>query len=222
MIATSSIFPARRVRILVPALLAAIAWLAVLLQLYLSVVRALGNGKSAIDGIVVYLGFFTVLTNIFVALVASAGALGKGDPPAPRLYRPPVVGCATTAILLVGIVYHFVLRHVWSPQGAQWVADALLHYVVPAGALLHWLAYREAGRIGWPAPLAWCIYPAAYFAYALARGAILGSYPYSFVNAATLGYPRVLANALGLLAGFLILGYAVVGVARLMAGGRAR
>jgi hypothetical protein len=52
------------------------------------------------------------------------------------LYRLPFVGCATAAILVVGIGYHALLREIWDPRGAQRVADVVLHYVVPAGALL--------------------------------------------------------------------------------------
>ena len=108
--------PALPLRVLAPAILAAVAWLAVLLQLWLSVQLVIGNGKSIVDGIIVFLGYFTILTNIFVALVASAGARSNG--PTLWLYRPSVVGCATTAILLVSIAYHLLLREIWSPQGA--------------------------------------------------------------------------------------------------------
>lgn len=201
-------------RALMPALLAAMAWLGVLLQLWLSVQLGLGNGLSIADGIVVFLGYFTVLTNIFVALVASAGALGRR--PTPRLYRPSVVGCATTAILFVGIAYHLLLREVWSPHGAQLLADNLLHYGVPVGALVHWLLYRHSERLAAWAPLAWCLYPAAYLAYALARGEVLDSYPYPFIDVGALGYPRVLFHSLGLMAGFACLGFVVLGMRRLV------
>ena len=209
--------PAHPVRASVPALLAAVAWSAVLLQLWLSVQLGLSNGKSIVGGLVVFLGYFTVLTNIFVALVGTAGALSKSPTAFSWLYRPSVVGCATTAILLVGIAYHFLLRKIWSPQGAQWLADVLLHYVVPAGALLHWLAYRHTERLAARAPLAWCLYPTAYLVYALARGELLGSYPYPFIDVAALGYQQVMINAVGLLAAFVGLGFAVLGLARLPA-----
>ena len=211
--------PALPLRVLAPAILAAVAWLAVLFQLWLSVQLVIGNGKSIVDGIIVFLGYFTILTNIFVALVASAGARSNG--PTLWLYRPSVVGCATTAILLVSIAYHLLLREIWSPQGAQLLADNLLHYVVPAGALLHWLAYRHTQRLTARAPLVWCLYPTLYLAYALARGELLGSYPYPFIDVPTLGYQQVLLNAVGLLGAFVGLGFAVLGLAHLVAKSRA-
>jgi hypothetical protein len=212
--------PAHPVRAVVPAALAVVAWLAVLLQLWLSVQLGLSKGKAIADGIVVFLGYFTVLTNIFVAFVASAGALSKSPTVPVWLYRPSVVGCATAAILLVGIAYHFLLRKIWSPQGTQLLADILLHYVVPAGALLHWLVYRDVGRLSGRAPLVWCLYPVLYLVYALARGELLGSYPYPFIDVTALGYQQVLVNAIGLMAGFVGLGYAVLGIARLAVAAR--
>jgi hypothetical protein len=199
-----------------PALLAAIAWFAVLLQLWLSIQLATSNGKTLTDGLVAYLGYFTVLTNIFVAVVATAGAIGRGRAARVALYTPAMVGCATTAILLVGIVYHLLLRNVWAPQGAQWLADVLLHYVVPAGALLHWLVYRHQDRLDAWTPVSWSVYPLAYVIYALIRGELLGSYPYPFIDVAALGYVQVLVNTAALWAAFLVLGFAVLGLSRMV------
>lgn len=197
-----------------PRLLAAIAWFGVLLQLWLSVGLAVASGKPVTSGLVVYFGYFTVLTNIFVALVCTAGSSSRRSPRSPRLYSLPMVGCATCAILIVGIGYHFLLREVWAPQGAQWVADVVLHYVVPVGALLHWLVYRHAEHWAWWTPLSWCWYPFLYFAYVLVRGEILGSYPYPFVDVLTLGYTQAIINAVGLLFGFVVMGYALLGLKR--------
>jgi hypothetical protein len=214
--------PASLVRAFAPALLAGVAWFAVLLQLWLSIQLGFANGKSLVGGLVAFFGYFTVLTNIFVALVASAGVLSQNRAVPPYwLYRPSVVGCATTAILVVGIAYHLLLRKIWAPQGTQLLADILLHYVVPAGALAHWLVYRHNQRLAALAALAWCLYPLAYLVYALVRGEFLGSYPYPFVDVAALGYEQVLLNAAGLMAAFLGVAFAVLGLARLVAPNRA-
>src|SRR5690349_7734222 len=101
---------------LAAAVVAAIAWCAVLLQLGLSLQLATQNGKSVLGGLVVFSGYFTVLTNIFVAIVCTAGVLGRNATEAPPFYRPSIAGCATTAIVIVGIGYHLLLRNVWAPQ----------------------------------------------------------------------------------------------------------
>ena len=126
-----------------------------------------------------------------------------------------MVGCATGAILIVGIGYHFLLREIWAPQGAQWVANVVLHYVVPAGALLHWLVYRHAEHWAWWAPLSWCWYPLLYFVYVMVRGEILASYPYPFIDVLALGYTQSVINAVGFLFGFTVMGYALLGLKRL-------
>ncbi len=201
-------------------LLAVAAWFGVLLQLWLSIRLALVNGTPVISGLVSYLGYFTVLTNIFVALVCTAGSLRQHPPRCSSLYRLPLVGCSTAAILVVGIGYHALLRESWNPQGPQWVADVVLHYVVPAGALLHWLVYRDDDRAVWWAPLSWCWYPLVYFIYVMLRGEVLSSYPYPFIDVLTLGYARSVINAVGFLVGFVVLGFALLGLRGLVKGAR--
>jgi hypothetical protein len=58
------------------------------------------------------------------------------------------------------------------------------------------------------------VYPVVYFVYILARGAVFGLYPYSFLNVARLGHLQVFFNALGLLAAFLGLGLCLAGFDR--------
>lgn len=193
-----------------PALVAASAWAGLALQLVLTVQATRATGGTVADALVIYTGYFTLLTNLFVALVATTTVAA----PSHALARATVRGCATTAILLVGVAYHLLLREVWDPQGAQKVADVTLHYVTPALAVLWWLLAPPAQRLGARAPLAWAAYPLAYFAYALVRGEWLGTYPYPFIDVPALGYPRVWLNAVGLAGVFLVFGYALWGLAR--------
>jgi hypothetical protein len=197
------------------ALVAVIAWLGVLLQLYLSVRLTLGSGKPVVDGLVAFFGYFTVATNIFVAL-ASTLPLTFGRSRLGRWFGTSMVlGCATTAIALVGIVYHWLVRNVWAPEGLQWLADVMLHYAVPIAFFVYWILFPPRQELPLWAPLAWCIYPIIYIAYALARGELIGSYPYHFIDVTSLGYSRVLINSLGLLVVFVVLGGLVYGIARL-------
>jgi hypothetical protein len=200
-----------------PALaVAALSWCALLLQLGILLRTAVIHHSGIGPAILTYLGYFTVLSNLFIALACSAGVMSP-NPAAPGLfYRPQMVGCATTSIVLVGLTYHALLRELWDPTGAQWLADVLLHYVVPLIALLHWLVYRGRDKLPWWAPFLWCVYPVLYFVCALIRGALTDIYPYPFVDVTALGYLRVLGNAVGLLGAFTILGFAVRGVGRLL------
>lgn len=75
--------------------------------------------------------------------------------------------------------------------------------------------YRHRQVLAKHTPLRWCVFPAAYLAYALIRGAMLGSYPYPFIDVLAIGYMRVAINSIGLLVLFLALGYSVLGLSRL-------
>ncbi len=197
------------------AALAVLAWAGLLLQLWLSINLAQANGRSAVEGVVVYLGYFTVLSNLFVALVATLPLVAAISRAGLWLARPGVRGCATTAIVCVGIGYHLLLRNIWNPQGLQLIADVMLHYVVPIGALAYWVGFAPRTRLAWLAPVVWCVYPIGYGVYALLRGEAMGTYPYPFLDVAALGYGRVLGNTVGLLGCFLALGLVMVAAVNL-------
>ncbi|MDP3810473.1 MAG: Pr6Pr family membrane protein [Hydrogenophaga sp.] len=195
-------------------LVALIAWFGVLLQLGLSLQLAVANGKSVGDGLVVYLGFFTVLTNLLVAISLSWPLLRPHSAPGRWFQRPGVASAVTVSIVIVGLAYHLLLRHIWNPQGLQWLADVTLHYAVPLLCLVHWWWAVPPARMAWPAPLAWAAWPLAYLAYVLLRGVWLQNYPYPFIDVLALGYPQTLLNSAGLLVVFLLLGSVLVAISR--------
>lgn len=193
---------------------ALVAWFGVLLQLVLSLQLAMVNGKSAGDGVVAYLGYFTVLTNLLVAVSLSWPLLRPHSTPGRWFQRPGVASAVTVSILIVGLAYHLLLRHVWNPQGLQWLADVTLHYATPVLCLAHWWLAVPPARMAWRAPLAWATWPLAYLVYALLRGTWLQSYPYPFIDMTTLGYPQTLLNSAGLLIVFLLIGSVLVAISR--------
>ncbi|MCU6433960.1 Pr6Pr family membrane protein [Undibacterium sp. Jales W-56] len=205
---------------LIPTALLVIAWFGVLLQLWLSVQLAQANGKSIPAGLVVYLGYFTVLTNIFVALVLTCQVVVVSNRVGRFFTDPSTRACAATSIALVGLGYHFLLRQIWNPQGWQWVADIVLHYVTPILFSIYWLVALAKSDLKWWSPFAWCIYPVSYFAYALIRGAVLGAYPYPFIDVAAIGYVPVLRNAFGLLLVFILVGWLLIGLGQVVSGKR--
>lgn len=151
-------------------------------------------------------GYFTILTNLLGAVAMAAVALRW------RI-GARAAAALTVAALGVGIVYHLLLARLWAPQGPAWWSDQGLHTAVPLGLLAWWWAFAPRG-IGWcdiPAFLAW---PAAYGAYALARGAITGFWPYPFLDAGTLGWPQVALNLVAVAAGFAALAAVLVALAQ--------
>jgi hypothetical protein len=194
---------------------AVIAWFGVLLQCYLSLQLATEKGQTIADGLIGFFGFFTVLTNILVCLALTFPLLAK-DSALGRFFASPfaVAGIATS-IAFVAFSYHFLLRNIWNPRGAQWLADVLLHYAIPALFIAYWFIYSRTRSLRWVHPLLWNLYPMAYFVYALVRGEIIGSYPYGFIDAAAIGYRQATVNAFGLLLGFSLLGLLAVGLDRM-------
>jgi hypothetical protein len=190
-----------------------VAWSGVVLQCWLSLKSSHDAGQTLASGLISFFGFFTVLTNILVCLALTV--LVRTPIGERFLASPFALGGIATSIAFVALAYHLLLRNVWNPQGAQWVANAILHYVTPAIFVAYWYCYRRHGSLRWGDALLWSLYPLAYFVYVLARGEIIGSYPYGFVDVSRIGYAQTWLNAVGLLVVFTLLGFAFVGLDRL-------
>jgi hypothetical protein len=201
-------------RIVVTAL-AALAWFGLLLQFFLTVQSNVANGKGALWGIVLYLGYFTILTNLLVCLALTLPLIAPATAPGRFFARSDVNACVATSILFVALAYHFLLRNLWHPQGLPLLADTLLHYVTPILFLLYWWFIFPKGALRWSYPFIWGIYPTVYLVYALIRGAIIGNYPYGFIDPKAIGYEKTLINGVGLLVAFFVLGVVLVVLGRL-------
>jgi hypothetical protein len=164
--------------------------------------------------VITYFSFFTILTNFLVALVFTAAALRPRAAWGQWLLRASVQAGTAVYIAIVGIVYQLLLRHLWNPQGAQWVADVLLHSIIPVGYVLYWSLFAPRDGLTWRNAIGWLVYPGAYLVYTLARGAVSGVYPYPFVDVTALGYGGVFARSAGLLLVFFGMGLLIVAIAR--------
>jgi hypothetical protein len=193
------------------ALGAFLGWFALALQLYLMLVQ---DPAAMLGAVITYFSFFTILTNFLVALVFTVAAVRPRAAWGQWVLRPSVQASTAVYIAIVGIVYQLLLRHLWNPQGAQWVADVLLHSVIPVGYVLYWWLFAPRDELGWKNAVGWLVYPGAYLVYTLARGAVSGLYPYPFVYLNALGYGGVLARAAGLMLVFLGMGLLIVTIAR--------
>lgn len=197
----------------------AIGWFAVLLQSYLTITRVMTHGGTVLGGVVMLLGFFTVLTNILVCVAFTAPWIAPRSSSAALATNPALVAGLAVSIAFVAIAYHFLLRSLWDPRGAQWLADVLLHYVVPLLYVAFWFLGSRDGGLRWIHPLWWALYPLLYFLYAIGRGELIHQYPYVFIDVSAIGYRQTWINAVGLLATFIVLGELFVAIDRF---GRAR
>jgi hypothetical protein len=165
---------------------AALGWFAVLAQYWLSTTEL-----GLVPGTINYFSFFTILSNILVALALTF--------PGSRIFsRPGVRTAIAVYIFVVGTIFFFLLRQIYHPVGLGWYVNILLHYTMPPLYILDWALFVPKKNLSYKSIPAWLIYPVAYCAWLLAHGAASGFYPYPFLNAAELGYPRTALNILGL------------------------
>jgi hypothetical protein len=190
---------------------ACLGWSGLAIQLYLVFIARWADDASLIGGLVRFFSFFTVWCNTLVAVVLTC-ALSCRTSAAHRFFRHPVV-CSGIAvsIVLVGLAYNLLLRHLWQPEGWQWVADEILHDVMPLAFLLYWWLYVPKGMLRIEHVLLWSLYPIIYFSYVLLRGSSIGDYMYPFINVGNIGYVQAFTNAGGLLIGFILIALVVLG-----------
>jgi hypothetical protein len=194
--------------------LTALAWAGVLLQLYLSLHSAIDHGHGIVGGLVSYFGYFTILTNLLVCVSLTLPLIAPGSSPGRFFARSDVTAGVATSIVFVGLAYHMLLRNVWDPHGLDLVANDLLHYITPVLFLAYWWFYFPKGALRWSYPFLWGLYPTLYLIYALARGSIIGSYPYGFIDPIAIGYERTMINAVGLLIAFFVIGLVLTALGR--------
>ena len=196
------------------ALFALLGWLALALQYGLMVTGNPGRGVGELT--LNFVSYFTILTNILVALALTGPALSP-DSRLGRWSRSEGVRAAVAMyIAVVGLTYHFLLADVWNPQGWLLVANTLLHYVMPIAFVLDWLLFTPKGRLRWIDPVKWLAFPLAYGGWTLVHGLLSGWWPYWFVDVDALGLGRAAAYFGGLLVFFLIVGLIVAAADRML------
>ncbi len=170
--------------------------------------------RSVVGSTVVFFSYFTILTNVVVALALTAPALF----PDSRLGRwtatEGVRAAVAMYIAVVGVIYHTLLDATWNPQGLLFYVNQILHTVMPIAFVLDWLLFVPKGRLRWIDPVKWLAYPLAYGVFTVIHGQIIGWYPYWFIDIGALGWGRAVANFAALLAFFLVLGLIVAALDR--------
>ncbi len=170
-----------------------------------------GHFTSPAGRMVNELFFFTIESNLLIGVTALL--LARRPDRSSRgfavLWAAGLVGIVITAV-----VYHAVLAGIVHMTGWWLVTNQLLHTVVPLLAIAGWLAFGPRGLASWRVATLALAYPALFLAVTLVRGALVGWYPYPFVDVNQLGYPRVLLNALVIALLFLAVGAVVAGADR--------
>ena len=192
---------------------ALLGWFAVITQLYLMMKnRVLSAPETALR----FFDFFTIDTNIIVALCFTYIFFGSKSRWGRFFSRASTITAITVYITIVGIVYNVVLRSTWNPYGMQKIVDELLHSVIPALFILFWLFFTPIEQLKWKNAFPWLIYPIIYMIYAMIFGAVTKFFPYPFVNANEIGYNKAVLNAGAVLLVIFLLSLALIGTGKLM------
>jgi hypothetical protein len=192
---------------------ASVGWFALLLQLYLIIINRVA---SLPETIVRYFSFFTILTNLLVAISFTLVYIKGISEKKSFLTRPKTLTATAVYITIVGLIYNIILRFQWAPEGLAKLVDELLHTVIPLFFILFWLKFVPKQNIAWATVLPWTIYPLVYLGYTLLRGSFAHWYPYPFVDVMALGYNKVFVNSAMVCATFIFFSLLFVGIAKMM------
>jgi uncharacterized membrane protein len=187
------------------ALTAVVALVALVLQLVQvakgSVVLVDAHPPGLLDRLLRYCAYFTIQSNLLVLVTA---AQLTRDPDRDGAGWRVVRTMAISGITVTGLVHWFLLRKLLDLRGADYLADRLLHLVVPILAVLGWLVLGPRPRIGWAVCLRAALWPLAWLVAILVQAAGTGWYPYPFLDHRTHGWGHVVIVCLGILVLFAV------------------
>ncbi|MCR1785777.1 Pr6Pr family membrane protein [Nocardioides carbamazepini] len=190
-------------------LTAAIAIAALVLQLVLVVQggRVLDETQPPGLGLRLarFVAYFTIQSNL---LVAVAAAMLARDPLRDGAGFRVLRLAATVGITVTGLVHFFLLRPLLELHGADWLADKMLHMVVPLVAVVGWLAFGPRPRVDGRAVGVAFGWPIAWLAVTLAVAGLTRWVPYPFLDFREEGWGSVAVVCVGITAlfGAVILG----------------
>jgi hypothetical protein len=168
-----------------------VAQIALLLEGGVDVNSADASQPDLATRLVRFFSFFTVESNLLMLATSIALVL---DPERDGALFRIVRLDALLGIAITWIVFALVLSKIVHVEGlAAWINFGL-HDASPVLALVGWLLFGPRPRIDARTIALAFVWPVAWIVYTLARGALVAWYPYPFLDAATLGYPRVFAN----------------------------
>ena len=193
------------------AMISIVGWFAVLFQLYLIISNRVA---SLSETIVRFFSFFTIQTNILVAICFTCLWLKPKSKWGLFFSKATNLTAITLYILIVGLVYNVILRFLWAPTGSQKIVDELLHLVIPVFVLVYWIVFVTKKELEYKTIFPWLMFPFVYLIYTLIRGAFFNFYPYPFIDVNALGYSEVIRNSFFMLFAFLFFGMILITIGK--------
>lgn len=171
----------------------------------------LAENPTALATVWSLLRYFTILTNLMIAIVFSRMAITG------RAATQPVTAALALWIAIVGVVYWGLLDATIEPrEGADWLSNHMVHTVTPLTTVLWWIAFAEKERLTFRHAVMWLAWPLGYAIYGVGRGMMDGVYPYFFIDPNVLGWGGVAKWVVILALSFGIAAALQIGVARIL------
>jgi hypothetical protein len=141
-----------------------------------------------------YASYLTIWSNVLAAVTTALLAVDPSR--AGRAFRILRLD-GLVLVALSGVVHFFLLRPLLELEGADLVADRLLHVAVPVLTVAGWIAVGPRVRLVRADLVPFLVIPVVWIGYTLVRGEAAGWYPYPFIDVQEHGYAVVLVNCLG-------------------------
>ncbi|MGR6742853.1 Pr6Pr family membrane protein [Microbacterium sp. F1-18] len=201
---------------------------AVITQLTVSLTRTAETGGDVATVFANFFSFFTILSNVIAAVVlATAGVRSLTRPAEARssLGLSAALACATTYMVITGVVYNALLRGITLPQGSEPVpwSNEVLHLIGPIFLVLDLLIGTRRRAVRWQVVWVVIAFPLLWVAYTLIRGPLVTNpttgephwYPYPFLNPDNPGgWGMVAAYVVVIAIAFVVVGFGTVWVTR--------
>lgn len=170
-----------------------------------------------------FLSFFTIESNVLAAVVLTIGAVlawtSKNRHEQEPTWFAVLLVCASTYMIVTGIVYNLLLRNVELPQGVTvpW-SNEVLHLVFPLFLLADVLFAPRRRALPWSTVLIAAIFPMVWVVYTMIRANLIIApasgndwwYPYPFLD------PRISGGYVGVAAYIVGIAATIIGVAALV------
>ena len=161
-----------------------------------------------------FFSYFTILSNLLIALCLTLSILMPNTKAGSFFSKLSVQTSIALYIFIVSLVYNTALRGIVTLTGIAWMIDNMVHVVVPFLYIVFWILCKPAGVLKWKNGLSWALFPIFYLTYSMIRGHIVGWYPYPFLNAIELGYPRVILNVIIMIVVFVLAGLILIALTK--------
>jgi hypothetical protein len=140
-----------------------------------------------------FVSFFTIQSNILAVVMLCLLVVVRRDERTALF--DGVRGGVVLSIAATGIVFALLLSGLQEDlQTSLAFVNFVVHQLMPLVLFVDWLVDPPRNRLPWWVAGAWVAYPLAYAGYTLVRGAVVGWYPYPFLDVERVGYDGVLVR----------------------------